>query len=170
MKARKVIVGVAVVTLLAFGSAQVQAEPAQAESAKVKVLVCKTKKKGGDVFHNGTDGSMCEAVADNTSKAKATASGANSFSEADSDSNARAKSVATGGGNAQAAAFGNPGKCKATANASGGATAFAQCEAGGFANVIATGTGMAMGFDDKAPTCTPGPSGTATVHSTGGNC
>jgi len=159
LKPRKRFVGVAIVVLLAFAAAQVQAG-----------VICKTKKKGGDVFHDGADGSMCEAVADNTSKSQARAAGSGSFAESNSDSHAKAKSTATSGGNAQAAAFGNPGKCKATANASGGATAFAQCEAGGFANVIATGTGMAMGFDDKAPTCTPGPSGTATVHSTGGNC
>jgi hypothetical protein len=159
MSRRKAIAGLAAAMLLVFASTQVQAG-----------VMCKTKKKGGDVHHNGTDGSMCEAVADNTSKSQARAAGSGSFAESNSDSHGKAKSTATSGGNAQAEAFGDPGSCKATANASGGATALAQCEAGGFVNAIATGTGMAMGFDDKAPTCDPGANGTATVHSSFGNC
>jgi hypothetical protein len=160
MKSRGALVVLAAAMLLAFATA-----PAHAGGLK-----CKTKKKGGDVFHNGADGSMCEAVADNTSKSQAKASGANSFAESVSDSHAKAKSNATGGGNAQAQAFGNPGPCKATAHASGaGAMANAQCEAGGFAQATATNGGNAMAFDDKAPTCTPG-SGTATVHSSFGDC
>ncbi len=158
MKSRSALAVLAAVILLAFAWA-----PAHAGGVK-----CKTKKKGGDVFHNGTDGSMCEAVADNTSKSQARAAGG-SFAESTSDSHGSAKSTATGGSNAQAAAFGNPGKCTATANASGGASAFAQCENGGFAKATATGTGMAEAYDDKAPVCMPG-SGTAKVHSSFGDC
>jgi hypothetical protein len=161
MRPRRALVVLAAAMLLAFAWA-----PAHAGGLK-----CKTKKKGGDVFHNGTDGSMCEAVADNTSKSQAKASGANSFAESDSDSHGNAKSKATGGGNAQAQAFGNPGPCKAKATASGAdAMANAHCEAGGFAQATATNGGNAMAFDNKAPTCDPGVSGTATVHSSFGDC
>ncbi len=159
MSRRKVMAGLAAAMLLVFASTQVQAG-----------VKCKTKKKGGDVFHNGADGSMCEAVADNTSKSQAKAAGSGSMAESTSDSHGKAKSTATSGGNAQAAAFGDPGSCKATASASSGATAFAQCEAGGFANATATNGGLAMAFDDKAPTCDPGATGTAKVHSSFGDC
>jgi hypothetical protein len=159
MRSRKAMIGFAAAMLLAFAAAQ----------ADAKTLICKTKK--GDVFHNGKDGSMCEAVADGTSKSQAKATGPNSFAESTSDSHGNAKSNAINGGNAQAAAFGDPGKCKATAKAmEAGSTAFAQCEVGGFANATATAGGTADAFDDKAPTCNPGASGTAIVTSTFGNC
>ena len=164
LKARKVMVGIAVATLLAFASPEVHAGPT------VVGAVCKaTKKKGAEVSRDGTDGSSCDATNDGTSKSKATARGDGSLAESTSDKHGKAKSTATGGGNAQAAAFGNPGKCKATANASGaGSTAIAQCQAGGFAFVTATSGETANGWDDKAPQCDPG--GHTTVHSSGGNC
>ena len=155
------MMGFAAAMLLAFAAA-----PAHA-----KTLVCKTKKGHTDVFHNGTDGSMCEAVTeDGTGKSQAKATGANSFSETDVDHHGNAKASANGDhANGQAVAFG---KCKASAKAVGpNSVAFGRCEVGGFAHAVATGGGEADAFDDATPTCTATVNGsTAMVHSTGGDC
>ncbi len=157
MKSRNAVIGLAAAMLFAFA----------AVSAHATTLVCKTHK--GDVFHNGTDGSMCESVSeDATCKAQSKATGANSFSESVCDKHGKANASANGDhANGQAAAFG---KCKASGKAIGtNSTAFGQCEAGGFAHATATGGGEADAFDDKAPTCIAN-GGTAVVHSTGGDC
>ena len=141
-----------------------------AAPAHAKTLVCKTKKGHTDVFHNGTDGSMCEAVTeDGTGKSQAKATGANSFSETDVDHHGNAKASANGDhANGQAVAFG---PCHASGKAVGtDSTAFAKCENGGFAHATATNGGTADAFDDKAPTCIAGTGATAVVQSTGGNC
>ena len=157
MKSRKAVIGLAIAALFAFA----------AVSAHAKTLVCKTHT--GDVFHDGTDGSHCEAVSeDATCKAQAKAKGTNSFSESVCDQHGKANASANGGAaNGQADAFG---KCKASAKAIGpSSVAFGGCEVGGFAHATATGGGEADAFDDQAPTCIAN-GGTAKVHSTGGDC
>ena len=159
MKSRKVVIGLAIAMLFAFAPML----------AHAKTLVCKTKKGHTDVFHNGTDGSMCEAVTeDGTCTAKANATGPNSFSSTTCDNHGKVKASANGDqADGQASAFG---KCKASAVATGPkSVAFGGCQAGGFAHATATGGGEADGFDFKAPTCIA-PPGTAKVHSTGGDC
>lgn len=123
---------------------------------------------GGKAKATAKDHSSSTATADSGGHSTSTTSGSNSFGEAVSDENGTSKATATGGGNGQSSAFG---KCKATAKASGAdTTAFAQCEnPGTFATATATNGGIALGFDDKAPTCVPN-GGTATVKSTFGNC
>ena len=121
-------------------------------------------------------------------KAKATASGNDTFATAIS-SQCPASATAKTGGNATA----NCATGKATASASDGGTADAEsqfvtncvvnakstgmgsmstadCEmAGGFVTVTTTGGGVASGNGVDPPICTPS-SGTATVKSSGGNC
>jgi hypothetical protein len=160
MKSRKAMIGLAAAMLLGLTAA----------SAHAGTLVCKTKKGHTDVFHNGTDLSMCEAVSDGTGKSQAKATGAHSFSESDVDEHGNAKASANGDhANGQADAFGS---CHATGKAIGtDSTAFARCEVGGFAHAIATNGGEADAFDDAPPTCIANNGGsTATVHSTGGDC
>ena len=157
MKPRKTLIGLIAAMLLAFGVAE----------ADAGALMCKTRN--GDVQHKDSDGNICGAVADG-SKSEAKAKGLKSYAWATSESRGRARAIATRGGNAQSGAYGNSGKCKASAIALGdGSIAFAQCEAGGRVQATATGGGGAYGFDNKAPICVPG-SGTATVHSTFGDC
>jgi hypothetical protein len=136
--------------------------------AHAKTLTCKTKK--GDVFRNGTDGSMCEAISeDATGKAQAKATGAKSFSEAVVDKHGVAKATANGAStDGQADAFGH---CHATGKAIGtGSKAFARCQIGGFAHATATNGGEADAYDDQAPTCIANNGATAVVHSTFGDC
>jgi hypothetical protein len=159
MKSRKAVIGLAIAMLFAFAPVL----------AHAKTLVCKTKKGHTDVFHNGTDGSMCESVTeDGTCTTQSKATGANSFSGTTCDQHGKAKASANGvHADGQASAFG---KCQASAKAIGpSSVAFGGCQVGGFAHATATGGGEADGFDYKAPTCIA-PPGTATVHSTGGDC
>ena len=162
MKSRKTMIAFAITAITMFFAFA-------AASAHATTLVCKTKKGHNDVFHNGTDGSMCEAVTeDGTCKARAKATGANSFSSTTCDKHGKVNASANGDhANGQAAAFG---KCHASAKATGpSSVAFGQCEAGGFAHATATNGGNAQAFDDKAPICTAN-GGTAVVQSTFGNC
>jgi hypothetical protein len=179
VRARKMTVGLMAVMALAFVAAVAHAKAG---------AVCKSNSKG-DVLHTGTDGSDCEADATTGGKSKATAKTGGSAqaisdtqgkstaiatgegtADATSDKHAKATAKASEQGTADASAFGAAGKCTATANATTSGTAEAQCEAGGFVHATATNSGTAVGFDDAPPTCSPGPSGTATVQSSGGNC
>ena len=159
MKPRDVMIGLAAAMLVALVSAPVHAN----------TLVCKTKKGHNDVFHNGTDGSMCESVTeDGTCKPQSKATGASSFSESVCDKHGKVKASADGDhADGEAAAFG---KCKASAKAVGPhSVAFGRCEVGGFAHATATGGGTARAFDDAPPQCVAA-GGTALVQSTFGNC
>ena len=161
MKSRKAVIVSAIAMLFAIAPVL----------AHAKTLVCKAKKGHTDVFHDGTDGSHCEAVSeDGTGKSSAKATGAHSFSESDVDKQGKASALANGmSANGQATAFG---KCHASGKAIGtNSTAFAGCEAGGFAQATATNGETADGFDDATPTCSAPVNGsTAKVHSTGGDC
>jgi hypothetical protein len=122
---------------------------------------------GGKANAVATGGSFSEAGSDTGSHSKSTAS-SGSLAEAFSDEHGKAKATATGGSDAVVDAFG---KCKGTAKATGASLAVAVCEHDGtFAHATATGGGEAEGSDTSPPTCIPGPSGTAKVRSTGGNC
>src|SRR6266404_9012411 len=146
MKARNLMMWLATAMLLSVAAA-----PAYA-----KTLVCKTKKGHTDVFHNGTDGSMCESVTeDGTCTAQSKATGPSSFSESTCDKHGKVKASANGDhADGEAAAFG---KCKASAKAVGlNSVAFGRCEVGGFAHATATGGGTARAFDDAPPQCTAG--------------
>jgi hypothetical protein len=157
MKSRKAVIGLVIATLFAFAPV----------SARATTLVCKTHT--GDVFHDGTDGSHCEAVSeDATCKAQAKATGTNSFSESVCDQHGKVHASANGDhADGEAQAFG---KCKASAKAVGlNSVASGRCEVGGFAHATATGGGTARAFDDAPPQCVAG-GGTAKVHSTGGDC
>ena len=179
LKARKMTVGLVAAMFLAFAAANAHA---------AKGATCKSNSKG-DVMHTGSDGSDCEADATTGGKSKATAK-TDGSAEAISQTHGKANAIATGAGTADAEASahgkaiakadtsgtatassdGSSGKCTATANATTSGTAEAQCEAGGFVQATATNSGTAVGFDDAPPTCSPGPSGTASVKSSGGNC
>ena len=123
---------------------------------------------GGKAKATAKDNSSSTATSDTGGHSTSTTSGSGSFGEAVSDDHGKSKATATGGADGQSAAFGS---CKATAKATGAeSVAFAQCENNGtFATATATNGGVALAFDDKAPTCVQN-SGTATVKSSFGNC
>lgn len=143
----------------------------------------------GHATANASDDAM--AVADAQfpkGKAKATASGKNSFASA-TGSDCPASAVGKTGGNATAncatggaeAAASDSGmadaeskfvmNCVVKASATGaGSSSTADCKVnGGFVTVTTTNGGVAMGDGITSPTCIPH-SGTATVKSSGGNC
>ncbi|HEV2171096.1 MAG TPA: hypothetical protein VGR40_09125 [Candidatus Binatus sp.] len=113
--------------------------------------------------------SFSEASADSNSKSTATGKGDGSQTNASSDHNGKAASM-TNGTNSEAdtQAFG---QCKSKATATGtNSLATASCShAGTFAKATATNGGTAKAFDNMPPVCTPA-GGTATVHSSGGDC
>ncbi len=122
---------------------------------------------GGKTTATATGGSFSEAVADTGGHAISNASSSSSVT-ASSDEHGVAKGTATGSSEADASAFG---KCNASAKAAGaGSLAVVRCEHDGtFARAKATGGGIAKGFDDAPPICTPN-GGFAKVRSSGGNC
>lgn len=199
MKAQKALIGLAVAMTLALAAVPAGAatvctatKPKMVDHTGTDGSECIASAFGKSKAHSSADGSksFAEADAQTGSKATATASGANSFSEAGADSHGHSTSHAMGDGSqanadtdehgkakamangtsaeADSSAFGN---CKSTSMASGtGSQAIANCtHSGTFVNATATGGGLAQGSDDAPPTCTPG-AGTASVHSSGGDC
>lgn len=156
---------------------------------------CYASSDGMAKAHSSASGSGSYAEADAATHGKSTATatgGSESFAQSDtnghstshamnggngdaeSDEHGIAKSTSTGAdSHADSHAFG---KCKATATVTGssmagGSMAFADCESNGtFVNATANGGGVAMGSDSGPPSCDVSGGGTATVHSTGGNC
>ena len=117
---------------------------------------------------SGTN-SFSLASADTGGHSTASATGDKSQANAATDANGKAKSTSNGdSAEADTQAFG---KCKSTSMATGtGSLATASCsKAGKFAFATATNGGTAHAFDNMPPVCTPA-GGSATVHSSGGDC
>lgn len=197
MKPRKSMIGLAAAMLLVFAAAPAHAGAGAVCAEKMSANIdnkgtdgsecfassdgsgtAKAKASGAKSFADGevqtggksnavaTGGSFSEAVSDTSGHSTSHASGGSSVTVA-SDEHGVAKAAATLASEADASAFG---KCSASAKATGGSLAVADCETNGtFAHATATGGGIAKGFDNASPVCTPG-AGTAKVRSSGGNC
>ena len=157
---------------------------------------CFASSDGHSKGHATATGDKSEAEADGMTGGKATAiaNGVSSFSDASADGHGHSTSTAMGDGTQANAVTDAKGKAKSTANGTNSeadSSAFGKCKAtsmattgphaaskavancshnGTFVSATATDGGMAEGSDDAPPTCDPGAHGTATVHSSGGDC
>lgn len=151
------------------GAASSEAQPGNATSiasgsgSQSQVVI-----SGGRGKATATSGG--NATANSAAKCEVIAMASNNGTTGDDCLSRGSKAVGTAddSGNAHAETLGN---CKATANATGdGSDAEAYCDNNGTTvTAIATGGGVAIGYDYRAPQCTPN-GGTAMVTSPAGNC